>query len=165
MAEFHVFLSYTTREEEIKQIKPLIDLYCRDLWEWVQLKGIKIFYDDFTMEKRRYSAVELEEILREAVNQSHIMTAFLSLGYVQSDWCRFEYLEARKTMRTILHGIFWKDISPDVLSFFPWAEFFLPEGETDVTYLRENPTQEEFQQASRVCVRDSIKLIRRRYQV
>lgn len=165
MTEFHVFLSYSSREEEVKQIKPLIDIYCRDLWEWAQSNGIEIFYDEFTMEKRRYSALELERILRDAVNRSHLMTAFLSPRYVESEWCRFEYLETRKTRKPILHAILWKWFRLPIEPFSPEAEYLRAEGQTDVTYLRENPTLEEFKQAARECVGNSIQLIRRYYQI
>ena len=165
MSEFHIFLRYTSREEEVRQIKPLIDTYCRDLWEWAQSNRIEIFYDEFTMEKRHYSPPELERILGDAVNRSHLMTAFLSPRYVESEWCRFEYLETRKTRKPILHAILWKSFRPNILPFSPLAEYLRAEGGTDVTYLRENPTPEEFKQAGRECVRDSIQLIRGYYQI
>jgi hypothetical protein len=165
MAKFRVFLSYTSREEEVKQLKPLIDIYCRDLWEWAQSNGIEIFYDDFTMKKRLYSDLELEGILGDAVHRSHLMTAFLSLSYAESKWCRFEYLETRKSKKPIVHGILWKFFRLDISPFSPEAEYLMPEGETDVTYLYENPTPEKFKQAARECVEESIKLIRRYYKI
>lgn len=159
MTKFHVFLSYTSREEEVKQIKPLIDIYCRDLWKWAQSKGVEIFYDDFQMEKKSYSNVELERILGDAVGRSHLMTAFLSPAYIESKWCQFEYLETRKHKKPIIHGILWKFFRLDILPFSPLAEYLLPEGETDVTYLRENPTSDELERAAKKCVENSIKLI------
>jgi hypothetical protein len=169
MTAFHVFLSYTSREEEIKWIKPLIDIYCRDLWKWAQSNGIEIFYDDFTMQKRRYSDLELEKILRDTVNRSHLMTAFLSLAYVESEWCRFEYLVTRTSREPVVHAIVWKDfpldILPSIFHLFPLGEALMPEEGTDVRYLHQNPTLEGFEQAARVCVRDSIKLIRRYYPI
>ena|ERR1051325_825525 len=165
MTEFHVFLSYTSREEEVKQIKPVIDIYCRDLWEWSQSKGIEIFYDEFSMEKKQYSDKELETILRNAINRSHLMTAFLSPGYVESKWCQFEYLETRINRKPIAHGILWKWFRLNIQPFSPEAEYLMPEGQTDVTYLRENPTLEEFKQAAKECVNDSVQLIRSYYHI
>lgn len=165
MTEFHVFLSYTSREEEVKQIKPLIEIYCRDLWEWAQSNGIEIFYDDFTMKKRHYSDLELEKILGDAVNRSHLMTAFLSPAYVESKWCRFEYLKTRMFKKPPVHGIFWKLFRLDILPFSSLAEDLQPEEGTDVRYLHANPTPEGFKQAASECVGDSINLIRRYYQI
>jgi hypothetical protein len=152
MTEFHIFLSYTSREEEVKQIKPLIEEYCRDLWEWARSNGIEIFYDEFSMKKRLYPESELEQILKNAVNRSQLMTAFLSPAYVESKWCRFEYLETRKSRKPIVHGILWKFFRLDILPFSPEAIYLLPEGDTDVTYLQENPTPENFKRAASECV-------------
>ena len=165
MTKFNVFLSYTSREEEVKQIKPLIDIYCRDLWKWAKSKNIEIFYDNFTMEKRQYSDSELERILGEGVRKSQLMTAFLSRSYVESKWCQFEYLETRKNKQPIVHGILWKFFRLDILPFSPEAEYLMPEGETNITFLRENPTPEEFERAAKMCVEDSIELIRRYYRL
>ncbi|HSK74545.1 MAG TPA: toll/interleukin-1 receptor domain-containing protein [Pyrinomonadaceae bacterium] len=165
MTEFHVFLSYTSREEEVKRIKPLIEVYCRDLWEWAQSKGVEIFYDDFTMEKRLYSASELEKILGDAVHKSHLMTAFLSPEYAGSEWCRFEYLETRKSRKPVVHAILWKMFRLDILPYSPEAQYLMPEEETDVMYLQVNPTPTKLKQAARECVEDSIRLIRRYYWI
>lgn len=164
MRKFNVFLSYTSREEEVKQIKPLINAYRTDLLEWGKSKNIDIFYDDFTMEKRQYSDSELERILGEVVRKSHLMTSFVSRSYIESRWCQFEYLETRRNKK-IVHGVFWKFIKPGILSLLPIPGNFRPEGETDITFLRENPTPTEFERAAKMCVEDSIKLIHRYYRI
>ena len=164
MTKLNIFLSYTSREEEIKQIKPLVNIYCRDLWEWAKSNRIEIYYDDFTMEKRQYSKTELEQILREAIGKSHLMTAFLSPSYIESEWCQFEYLETKNKKKPI-HGILWKFFRLDLPPIPELIENLLPEGKTDITYLRENPTQEEFERAAKECVKNSIELIRNYYQI
>ena len=164
MTEFRVFLSYTSREEEVKQLQPLINLYCRDLWEWARSNGIEIFYDGFMMEKRPYTELELETILKDAVNGSNLMTAFLSPLYIESKWCRLEYLESREKAKPV-HAVFWKRFMLDMSPFSPLAQYLEPEGFTDVTYLRENPTAQEFERAAKECVENSIELIRQHYQI
>ena len=165
MRKLRVFLSYTSREEEVRYIRPLIDQYCRDLWEWARTNGLDIFYDEYTMQKRQYSSDELREILGNAVHRSHLMTAFLSPEYVMSEWCRFEWLETRKERRPILHGVLWKMFRLDMPEMFLLAEYLSPEAESDVTYIRQNPTPEKTLKAARQCVQDSIQLIRRYYRV
>ena len=165
MREFRVFLSYTSREEEVRQVKPLVDSYCRGLWEWARANNLDIFYDEYSMQKRQYSADELRNILGTAIHRSHLMTAFLSAEYVNSEWCRFEWLETRKERKPVLHGILWKMFRIDIPGIFLLEEYLSPEKMTDITYVSQNPTQAKIEQAARECVQDSIELIRASYQV
>lgn len=164
MNRFNVFLSYTTREEEVKKIKPLLDIYCRELWKWAQSNRIEIFYDDFTMEKRQYADSELEHILEDAIKKSQMMTAFLSPEYVKSKWCQFEYLKTREPKHPPVHAIFWKWFNLGT-AFLPYSEYLLPETYTDIMYLRETPTTEEFERAAKDCVENSVELIRAYYKI
>ncbi len=37
---FHVFLSYTSRENEVAALQLLVDAYCRNLWNWANSRGV-----------------------------------------------------------------------------------------------------------------------------
>src|SRR5262245_26137421 len=100
----HVFLSYTSREEEVRAIQPLVDRYCRGLWEWGQDRGVDVFYDHFSMEQRRYTDDELSRILGGAVSRARLVTAFLSPSYLESRWCCCEWEHA--AARTLESGHF-----------------------------------------------------------
>ena len=116
------------------------------------------------MQKRQYSKSELELILKVAIVKSHMMTAFLSPSYVESEWCQFEYLETKKKQKPV-HGVLWKFFKLDILPFSAEAQFLMPEGQTNITYLRENPSSEEFERAAKECVENSIELLRAHYQI
>jgi hypothetical protein len=45
MPKVHVFLSYTTREEEVAALQPVTDAYCDILLRWASSRGVNIFYD------------------------------------------------------------------------------------------------------------------------
>ena len=123
-----VFISYTNREDEIALIKPLVRLYIKGLWDWGQANGIDVFYDDFSMEKKKYSALQLATELGSAVTKSDLFTAFISRGYPGSSWCRYEWqLGPHKRnidMRSLTsQQIYWK---PD---YHNYRNHFLDSGE------------------------------------
>jgi hypothetical protein len=88
--DLYVFLSYTSRESEVQLVQPLIDQYCDGLWEWADGNGIHIFYDHFSLPRRPFQDDELAAQLADAINNSDLMTAFLSPEYINSEWRQFE---------------------------------------------------------------------------
>lgn len=98
MRDFHtpsilkVFLSYTSREDEVREIQPFVDAYCRALWEWAKRNGIFIFYDHFSLDQSRYYPNdELNEILFAQIRASDVFIGFISPNYVGSSWCCQEW--------------------------------------------------------------------------
>lgn len=88
--DYHAFISYTTREEEVRQIKPFVDAFVAKL----KRGGVKIcpvFYDGWHMERRIYQPEELGHRLSEGISRSAFTIAFVSPGYIASAWCQFEW--------------------------------------------------------------------------
>ncbi len=96
--EFHCFLSYTTREEEVRSIKPTVDTFAERLRE-AGITVCPVFYDGWYLERREYEIQDLADRLREGIARSAFTIAFLSPGYIESEWCRYEW---RTTLE--LHG-------------------------------------------------------------
>jgi hypothetical protein len=122
----HVFLSYTRREEEVQQFQRVTDAYCHLLKEWARTHGVDVFYDKSSISQDAdYSDRELEAILRRAVLGSHLFVSFLSPEYINSRWCRFEYMTKWNNAVRQIHQVYWK---PEIARpFFPGlARFFRP---------------------------------------
>jgi len=115
----------------------------------------------------------LGQELSKWIRRSHLMTAFLSPEYVESEWCQFEWFERLKREREfcrdryerpappMTHPIYWK---PDI---FAHADTVLGVtlrhwdcdwDLTDVTYAYDHP--DRFVEAAKECVEHSIRLIR-----
>jgi hypothetical protein len=122
---FHVFVSYTSREPEVAILQGVVDNYCRGLWEWAKSRGVDIFYDHFSLRQDiRYEQDLLYSEIIAAINQTDLMTAFISPKYVSSGWCQDEFLHQELRVRTgrespdglprtATHPIYWK---PDIWS-------------------------------------------------
>ena len=96
--EYHAFISYTTREDEVRVIKPFIDEYIGIL----QAQGVHVcpvFYDGWYLRDRQYDNVTLEKELRQGIHQSAFTIAFLSPGYLTSTWCCFEWMTTEEEHR------------------------------------------------------------------
>ena len=87
---YHCFISYTTREEEVRAIQPFVDVFLRVLLDH-DLLVAPFFYDHLTLENRQYPPSELREELLKGVNASVCMVSFVSEGYLSSPWCLFEW--------------------------------------------------------------------------
>jgi len=88
--EWHCFISYTTREKEVRLVKPFIDEFIGIL----QQQGVTfcpVFYDGWYLRRPHYEFSELAEKLRDGINGSAFTLAFLSPGYMSSDWCIYEW--------------------------------------------------------------------------
>ena len=87
---YHCFVSYTTREEEVRVVQPFVDAFLLGL-RHCQLMTAPFFYDHLTLAARRYRPEELREALIRGVRESICMVAFVSDGYLSSPWCLFEW--------------------------------------------------------------------------
>ncbi len=83
---FYSFMSYSTRDDEIKTVKPFVDEYAHAMRSHVPY--IPIYYDGFYIP---YGHPHLEDELARSIYDSDFTTAFLSPGYVSSSWCGFEW--------------------------------------------------------------------------
>lgn len=87
--KYHCFISYTTREDEIRIIKPFIDDYTRRLHAEGYLTTI--FYDGYKIPEVPNRPDDLlAKILADAIYDAAFVVAFVSPGYTGSEWCRFE---------------------------------------------------------------------------
>lgn len=105
-----VFISYSWREEEVKEIKQkkIIRGYCHKLWQLLRDRGFEVFYDEFSLPQKQYGCDELKKALREQVERCHLFTSFLSPCYIKSKWCRFECNAAVGKPPQAIQVIYWK---------------------------------------------------------
>jgi hypothetical protein len=85
---YHCFLSYTTREEEVREVQPRVD----ELIERFPNYGyqvVPIFYDHYIFGSRTPS--NLRAALSRAIHESAFMLILVSPGYFTSLWCIFEW--------------------------------------------------------------------------
>src|SRR5947207_308333 len=99
--DLYVFLSYTSRESEVQLVQPLIDQYCLGLWEWADSNGIHVFYDHFSLPRKPFHDSQLAGELADAIKKSDLMTAFLSPGYINSEWCQFDWTTQYARVRAV----------------------------------------------------------------
>src|SRR5262245_58733016 len=106
--QWHAFVSYTTREEEVRAIKPFVDAYiCETKKHGVTV--CPVWYDGWYLQGRHYGPAELGEELSSAIAASMMTSAFLSPQYCVSEWCNFEWDESER-VRTRILPILWKDV-------------------------------------------------------
>ena len=91
--KYDFFVSYTTREDEVRIIKPFVEKFigrigfgCAPFWLDLLQIGRFDGYDD-----------ALRDELRNAISECRAMIAFISPGYWTSDFCRFEFEEMLRT--------------------------------------------------------------------
>ena len=86
--EYHFFLSYTTREEEVQVVKPFIDDYRHAIeQEWW---NVRIYYDGWRLPSGHKPDGWLRLKLEAAIKSSAFLVAFVSPGYLTSEWCHWE---------------------------------------------------------------------------
>jgi hypothetical protein len=113
----HAFVSYTTREDEVQEVKPWIDALGNRLVK-LGITFHPIYYDGWYLERVRRSPTELGAILAHAIGNCAFTISFLSPGYVKSPWCRYEWqatraLHTRRSEPAPEYSIFpivWKQI-------------------------------------------------------
>jgi TIR domain len=105
--QFRFFISYTSREDDIKEFQSFIDEFI----EAVQNRYLRrtFFYDRISLEQRDRTDNQLSYELEEALNQSGFMIAFISPKYLLSNWCMFEWETAHKLRPGRILVIEWKD--------------------------------------------------------
>ena len=67
--EYHCFVSYTTRENEVEPIKRFIDRYLDELRGY-GLRAIPVFYDGFYLRDPYYTVGMLHHYLEQAIHSS-----------------------------------------------------------------------------------------------
>jgi hypothetical protein len=87
---YHCFISYTTREEEVRLIQPFVDKFLHVL-RAQQILVAPFFYDHLILENRNYPPHELREKLLQGIVESICEVSFVSEGYLSSPWCIFEW--------------------------------------------------------------------------
>jgi hypothetical protein len=89
---FHFFVSYTTREDEVRAIIPFVDAFVKEL----ELRGFTA-KPPFWLDRIEIGQLgnvpdeTLRDILASGIDQCIALIAFVSPGYVQSGFCRFEW--------------------------------------------------------------------------
>ena len=94
---FHVFVSYTTREDETRELKPAVDYFLEHMLRPAIETTIgepPVFYDGYSLYRQRgfsnRTDRELESLLTFAIEESEVLIAFVSPAYLTSRWCLFE---------------------------------------------------------------------------
>src|SRR6266851_3302448 len=76
---FHVFVSYTTREDEVQVVKPIVDRFLNDVLRPVIERTLgepPAFYDGYSLYHAKdhcFSNAELEQGLRFAIEESEVL--------------------------------------------------------------------------------------------
>src|SRR5687768_316135 len=94
---FHVFVSYTTREDETRELKPAVDHFLEHILRPAIETTIgepPVFYGGYSLCRQRgfshRTDRQLESLLTFAVEESEVLIAFVSPAYLTSRWCLFE---------------------------------------------------------------------------
>lgn len=107
----YLFVSYTSREAEVRQLRPFLDAFLKALPE-AAWRRFGIWYDGVDLPQRRRTDLDLARQLTDAISICDFTTAFVSPLYLGSRWCQFEWVLTEK-----LHGrqwilpLEWKSIS------------------------------------------------------
>jgi len=107
---YHFFVSYTKRENEVQEVYPLIMEFVEEL-KAAGFTAAPLFFDLYRIGFNKYYEAELKDELKNAIANSVCMISFVSPGYIESDWCIFEWktIEMEKEYPLIL-PLIWKDI-------------------------------------------------------
>lgn len=87
--EYHCFISYTNREDELRELRPLLDELGR-AFQALRIVHAPFFWDRFELSDS-FDTSELAAALLRAIDGSACMIAFVSPRYVSSPWCVFEW--------------------------------------------------------------------------
>jgi hypothetical protein len=90
---FHVFVSYTTREDEVRVVKPIVDRFLEEVLRPIierELGEPAVFYDGYALRAKRFPDAVVETVIRYAVDESELLLSFVSPEYLTSRWCLFE---------------------------------------------------------------------------
>jgi hypothetical protein len=85
---YHCFLSYTTREKEVREVQPRVDKLIERFTNY-GYQVAPIFYDHYIFGSRTPS--NLRAALSRANHESAFMVILVSPGNFTSPWCIFEW--------------------------------------------------------------------------
>jgi TIR domain len=118
--KYHFFVSYTTREDEVRAIVPLVDAFVKEL----EQRGFTA-KPPFWLDRIEIGQVTnmpdktLRKILADGIDQCIALIAFVSPGYVNSEFCRFEWSHFGNSSpidRSFAAPLIWK--RPKVFNVF-----------------------------------------------
>ena|SRR5215469_6752960 len=120
-ADIYIFLSYTTREEEVRQVRPFV----KEIVARLRARGYGECIDPLVWwdaDRIGPLNIDLRTVLAEAIARCRHLLAFVSPSYWQSCWCRFEWEQAFqhhvRDPRRRLVPILWKG-EPDISLWEP----------------------------------------------
>ena len=89
MIRYHCFISYTNRESELHELRPLLDAIGNAFRSFGVIEA-PFFWDRFNIDAQCGTS-ELATKLLNAIHESVCMIALVSPSYVSSPWCIFEW--------------------------------------------------------------------------
>jgi TIR domain len=118
---YHFFVSYTTREDEVKALLPRLEEFVQQLRNYGYDGRLPVWWDRVNLGKFRGSDEQLRDALVHGLNECISVIAFVSPGYIASEYCKFEWNfwvtqlphEPKSKLplnATFLMPIVWKDI-------------------------------------------------------
>jgi TIR domain len=111
--KYHFFVSYSAREPETAYLKEVISDYVDGLKQLGYLAW-PFWFDLHEIGLWRGTAAALRNELAKSIDESIAMVSFISPGYLESDFCSFEWEYMRRTSphaRTFQIPIVWKAIT------------------------------------------------------
>jgi hypothetical protein len=113
-------------------ILPYIERFRDDLRQALRERSLEdvFFMDAYTWGPRRLTHPEdLRGRVRDAIRDSLCMFAFISPGYVSSNWCRFEWIEMEEDAKLSRCQQCWPFIAPVLWKTdeFPYSLFHIYE--------------------------------------
>jgi hypothetical protein len=98
---YHFFVSYTTREDEVRAILPTIDAFVGELEQHGFTAKPPFWLDRIEIgQMGNVPDATLRDILANGIDQCIALIAFVSPGYVNSEFCRFEWSHFGNSSRT-----------------------------------------------------------------
>lgn len=121
---FNCFLSYTVRDSEVQELKPIVDIFIDRL----RAAGLNtcefpIFYDYASLPPHPRDDSQLRHDLESAILGSVCMISFVSPLYFSSEWCKLEldYMNKVASWRgpppSVVLPIEWKPLGDKHRSF------------------------------------------------
>jgi hypothetical protein len=89
---YHFFVSYTTREDEVRAILPYLDEFVKELERYGFTTKPLLWLDRIEIgQLKNVTDEHVRRTLANAINECTALIAFVSPGYAASDFCRFEW--------------------------------------------------------------------------
>jgi hypothetical protein len=169
---YHFFVSYTTREEEVSIINSFVDTFIEIFRKsGANISASPIFYDFLSIGDGPKTPDKLRNLLIKGVRESVCMIAFVSDGYLSSPWCLFEWsmMDAVQIYRgpnfSAILPVKWKKIdNPAFIETRDYIQIGPPKPKENNGFGREvdrwvwNPSDFE------VCIFRTIEFVKRRIE-